>query len=97
MARGCSDPIVEAQEIEARDGVPGDHRRREVDRVKRTDGFTWKRPPGPLDNFSSDPHHVPSCGRRVQVRVPVGPLSLRQVTQRGCADDDVIALEQGEV
>ena len=47
--------------------------------------------------FRTDPQHVPMRRRGIQIRPAVGRVSLGEVTECRCSDQDPVTLDQGEI
>jgi hypothetical protein len=72
--RGRSaDALVQGQELEAWDYRSGEQRGSQVNRIQGPNRLAWKRLPRALDNFRTDPPHMPVRRRCRQMRPPSQP------------------------
>jgi hypothetical protein len=92
-----ADTIIEAEKRQSHNRCPGHQRRREMDRIQRSNRFARKGLPGALHNLRRDPQDLPVGCRRRQVRASIRRLRLRQFTECRRSKHYAITLDEGQI
>lgn len=89
--------IVQAQYGEIRDRGSGHERRRQVERVQRTNGLFCKGLPCAIDHARTNAEDRPVRGGRGQLGASAGDVGFGEFAKRRRADEDAVALDEREV
>src|SRR5205807_6658088 len=91
---GFANAAIKTQEVHPRDSGAYGQCRRQVNRVKRADGFCGKRTPRSVNNVRTDSPQVPVGRRSIQVRPAISSCGFIGFSKRDRADQHAIALKE---